>query len=243
MMLLTLRQFLRSRALWVVAIVMALPLAPAIVTRVLSDEYASRQLRRLFGDISMQSMWLPTLLPLATLIVATAAFGDEIDDKTLHYLVLKPVSRFRIIVEKWIAASLVAYVVASIVLLITWGTFAWTRFDTMSDLIMPSLVAFAVGVLAYGSLFLMLSLVVKRALTLGVFYIFIWESLLARFLPGMRNVSISHYARSIFSNLAADDRLAYTDAVSNQDVWLMLAIVVIVSIILATWRLRSMAVD
>ena len=50
---------------------------------------------------------LPTLLPIVILLPATAAFGDELEDDTLPYLLMKPISRLRIVLGKYLATLLV----------------------------------------------------------------------------------------------------------------------------------------
>ena len=50
---------------------------------------------------------VPTLLPIIVLLPATAAFGNELEDGTLPYLLMKPVSRLRLILGKYAAVLLV----------------------------------------------------------------------------------------------------------------------------------------
>src|SRR5262249_40764050 len=59
------------------------------------------------GDL-FQDLFLPTLLPIVVLPPATAAFGDELEDGTLPYLLMKPVTRLRLVGGKYAAAVLVA---------------------------------------------------------------------------------------------------------------------------------------
>src|SRR5215211_6697039 len=49
----------------------------------------------------------PTLLPIVVLLPATAAFGNELEDGTLPYLLMKPVSRLRLVFGKYAAVVLV----------------------------------------------------------------------------------------------------------------------------------------
>ena len=56
-----------------------------------------------------------------------------------------------------------------------------------------------------GAVFLLVSLVVPRALLAGMIYIFAWESLLGRFLPGVRAISSREYALRVFDGILDDD--------------------------------------
>ncbi|MDE2765738.1 MAG: ABC transporter permease, partial [Chloroflexota bacterium] len=48
------------------------------------------------------------VLPLVVMALATSAFGNELEDRTLNNLVLKPVSRVLIVLPKMAASILVA---------------------------------------------------------------------------------------------------------------------------------------
>ncbi len=239
---LTIRQFSRSRSLLVVAVITLIPLLFAILPRVLPD-YGLRDLRWLLAQNIYLDLFAATLLPLATLVLATAALGDEVEDKTLHYLAMKPLSRARIVLEKWVAVVAVTTVVVWGALAIIWAVLSWGYYGDMQDILWPMLVSSLVGVLGFGSLFMALSLVMNRALLFGVFYVFIWETTLSRFLPGIRSISISHYTRSTFVRMLDDRRIGIDGPSASTTIFIAVAIVVIASLALATWRLRTMAID
>ncbi len=239
---LTIRQFSRSRSLLVVAVITLIPILFAILPRVLPD-YGLRDMRWLLAQNIYLDLFAATLLPLATLVLATAALGDEVEDKTLHYLAMKPLSRARIVLEKWLAVVAVTTVVVWGALAIIWAVVSWGYYGDMQDILWPMLVSSLVGILGFGSLFMALSLVMNRALLFGVFYVFIWETTLSRFLPGIRSISISHYTRSTFVRMLDDRRIGIDNPSASTTIFLAVAIVVFASLILATWRLRTMAID
>jgi ABC-2 type transport system permease protein len=239
---LTIRQFTRSRSLLVVAVICMIPVLFALIPHFISD-FSIRDLRETVSEIIYLNLFSATLLPLATLVLATAALGDEIEDKTLHYLAMKPLSRFRIVLEKWVAVVVLMTVVVWISLTVIWAIASWGNFGDMQDILLPMLVSSLIGILGYGSLFMFISLVINRALLFGVFYVFIWETTLARFLPGIRSISISHYTQSAFVRLLEDRRVTIDGPSSAQTITIALALVLIASLALATWRLRTMAIE
>jgi ABC-2 type transport system permease protein len=240
---LTIRQFLRSRSLLVVVAVSLLPILFALLPHVVTGEFSLRELRETMADIIYLPFTATTLLPLATLVLATSALGDEIDDKTLHYLALKPVSRFRIVFEKWLAVMIITVPIIWIGIMATWLVLSWGHIDDMTDMVWPLLASSLVGVLGFGSIFMLLSLYIQRALLFGVFYVFIWESTLSRFLPGIRSISISHYTRSLFVRLLDDRRIVIDGPSGTTTIVITIACIVIVSLLLSTWRLRTMAME
>ena len=83
---LTIRQFLRSRSIYVVLGVSLLASVLAIIVQATPGEMSLRDLRDTFANVLYQDLIAATLLPLATLVLATAALGDEIEDLSLIHI-------------------------------------------------------------------------------------------------------------------------------------------------------------
>lgn len=239
----TIRQFARGKALLVAAGVVFFPVIFAVIAQLVPNELSIRELREVLAEVIYLGAFTATLLPIATLLLATGALGDEIDDRTLFYLTLKPLSRLRIVVEKILGVFVVCIPLAWAGLATTIIILAWGRFDDVRDLFGPILYATAAGVIGFGSLFLLLSLFIQRALLAGLFYIFVWESALARFLPGIRTISIGHYMNSIFVQLADDRRITIDQVAALRTSIITIIAVCVVSVMLATWRLRRMNLE
>lgn len=240
---LTIRQFLKSRSLAVIAVICLIPLAIAIVPHFLSDPPSLRSLRSNMGQAIFLNMYATLLLPISVMVLASAAFGDEIDDKTLYILALKPISRFRIVFEKFLAIILVTVPVIWGSILIVWAVLSWGNFEMMRDMIWPMLTASLVGICGFGSIFLAVSLFIRRTLLFGMFYVTIWEGALSTFLPGIRSFSISHYGRSMFVNLLDDPRITIDNVSDTNRIIVTIGIVMLVSLGIGTWQLKRMAID
>ncbi|MBA3450091.1 MAG: ABC transporter permease subunit, partial [Chloroflexia bacterium] len=100
---LTVRQFIGGRT---ARLAFVLSLIPAL--------FAAIYLARPWGITSSEflsdlfrELIVPTLLPIVVLLPATAAFGDELEDGTLPYLLMKPVSRLRLVLGKYCGVLLV----------------------------------------------------------------------------------------------------------------------------------------
>lgn len=240
---LTIRQFLRSRALWVVLGISLLPSALAIIVQAVPGETALRDLRDTFANLLYQDLIAATLLPLATLVLSTAAFGDEIEDRTLQYLTLKPISRFRIVIEKLLAVIIVMIPIVWIGITVTWAITAFGNVDGMRDLLWPALASSLVAIIGFGSLFMLLSMIMQRALLVGVFYVFVWETSLSRFLPGIRAISIRHFTQSLFVRLVDDRRVEIPQLSAESTVVITTAAILLICVALSTWRLRTMSLE
>jgi ABC-2 type transport system permease protein len=236
---LTLRQFLSGKAIRVVA---AFSLIPSIFAAIYALE--SGGITRLtFMNGLFQDLIAPTLLPIATLIVATNALGNEIEDRTMVYLVLKPISRTRIVLEKFAAVMLTATVLMLAGLLVTF--LIAMRGDSADnvDLLAAMAVATVFGVLGYGALFMAVSLIVPRALLAGIMYTLLWESLFGRFIPGIRLVSVRHYVQSIYVRVMDDPAIRISQAMQLGSAIVTLLILAALAITIASWRLSTMNLE
>lgn len=240
---LTLRQFLRSRSLLVVVAIGFFPVIFAILPHFAGEELSLREVRRVLGNVIYLGLFAGTLLPLATLVLSTSALGDEIEDKTLPYLTLKPIARFQIVLAKFIAILIVTIPIILAGLAATWVVAAWGRFDAMRDMLAPMLAGAVVGVLGFGAIFMLVSLYIQRALLVGIFYVFIWETALSRYLPGIRTFSIRHYTQSTFVRLLDDRGIRIDSVAALSTIWITIAAIVVVCLVLATWRLRTMNLE
>jgi ABC-2 type transport system permease protein len=115
--------------------------------------------------------------------------------------------------------------------------------QSLPPVLWAALAAGAAGVVAFAAIFLTVSLYIPRALLTGIIYSFVWESLLGRFLPGVRVVSVRHYVQSIFAGLLDDDRIEVANAFSPTSSFVTLGVASLVAILLATWRLRRMNLE
>jgi ABC-2 type transport system permease protein len=247
---LTIRQFAGGRAVRVVAGIAFLPVVFAILYALnpsIDDP------SHFFSEVIYRGVFAATLLPLAVLILATGALGNEIEDETLPFLLLKPIRRSRIVLEKFIATVLVdlpILVAGSVITYLVNYRGAAGESDNLTFLwaVLGSTVA---GVAAYGSVFLLVSLLVSRALLAGIVYILLWESLLGRFLPGLRIVSIRHFTESIYVGLV--DEAAYLRAIEFGEgledptplgsAVITVVVVTIIALALAAWRMQRLDLD
>lgn len=240
---LTVRQFLRAKSVLVVAGIFVIPILFAGILRLANPDLSVADMREILGEVIFLGIYSSTLLPLAALVLSTAAFGDEIDDKTLQYLTLKPLSRSRIVAEKFFGTMLITLPIAWAALIALWGVIAWGELDALRELLWPMLIASLGGLAGFSALFMLISLYIPRALIVGIFYVFVWEATLSQFLPGIRTISVRHYMQSIFVRLVDDPRIDLDGVSRLSTASITLAAITVVSLILAAWRLSRMNLE
>ncbi len=238
--LLTVRQFLGGKA---IRAVIGLSLLPTLFGIIYMLDSSIDPARRFFGSTVFVELMIPTLLPLILLVLATSAFGDEIEDRTLPYLVLKPVSRFRIVIEKLLGSALVSGPIALAGLAITYTLIMRGDWQENLRLFGAVTVAVTVATIAYSSIFLLVSLLISRALVAALIYSLVWETILGRWVPGLKYVSIRHFVRSTFAGVTDDRRFQFNEATGLTASVLTLLAASAIAILLSTWRLRKMNLE
>lgn len=196
---LTVRQLAAQRRILVVLLLAAAPVAVAAVFRVLAPDVDPDR----FADNLVNQLIVAAVLPISVLIAGTMAFGHEIEDRTLSYLVLKPVPRWQIALPKLAAAIAVGGIPVFI------GGVATALVMPGGDVANAAglAVALLAGAVAYASVFTLAGLVTQHALAFGLIYVVLWEGAVAQFLAGIKYLSVRQYTLSIIDSLTPD-RLA-----------------------------------
>ena len=217
---LTFRQlFVRKRL--VAAVILALtPLL--IVMLFMSTRGAATAGGRTAGSVLVslyQDVVLGVLLPLSAVVFGTAAFGGEIDDGTIVYLLVKPLRRWRVVLSKYVVAVIATagmMVVATIPPWLFLGTGA-----VAPKVVIAFAAAIALGAALYSALFVTMGMMSRRALVFGLLYIVVLEMTLSRQVAGVRSLAIREFAMTVVGKLAAGEPGVVAGTVSLDTVWTM----------------------
>jgi ABC-2 type transport system permease protein len=187
-------------------------------------------------EVLTGELLLPLVLALVALVLGVNAFGDERDEGTLGLLLATTLSRPRIVLTKYTAAAAVTWVAclpATVGCLVLATQTALTLGSAVWSLLLASVLAAA----AYSAVFVLLSLVLRRAVLVGLGYLVLWEGLLAGTTTAFRNLSVGAYANRVaaapFDNGAQYDT---ADCSVTTAVVVLLAVTV-VAVAAAAWRL------
>ena len=154
--------------------------------------------------------YLGNALPLLALFYGGSLISDEVEGKTITYLLTRPLSRGSVLFGKFasylatsLAFSLPPLVLAFVLTVPGGGT---SLGDAAPELF-RDIAACALALLAYGALFTLLGCILKRPLIPGLLYLFVWE-LVVSHLPGyMPRLSVSAYLRSLVGHRPAEEGL------------------------------------
>ena len=235
-LLLSLHQ-MGKRRLVLIALLSMLPVALAAAVASFSSSGASFSAD--FVTILVNGMLIGGIAPIVTMALATAAFGDEIDDRTLNYLTLKPVPRYQIVVPKFLASVIVA---SPIMMISSMLAVAIGLGGGLQPLLAVALSLFAC-VATYASVFTWAGLISSRALAFGLVYVFLWEGVVSSFLEGIRYISVRNYTLAIMYGLDETTFEALEGSVIEFPAAIVgVAAVSLVFLLLSILRLRTMDV-
>ena len=195
------------------AVLVALPVAFALLYRVVLAARWNVQPVTPYDlyAVVVALYWIRNVLPLAALFYATALIADEVEGRTLTYLVTRPLTRESIFAGKFAAylvstlcVALPAGVLTFFLLLSARGFFAVG--PAVVDLF-RDLSVMALTLLVYGALFALLGVVLKRPVIPGLVFLYGWE--LVANLPGyLPRLTLTAWLRSLISHRPAQEGLA-----------------------------------
>ena len=199
---LSVRQLASRWRLLVIGLLALVPLLPALVAGLSSDKPTPSEL----DDFLINGILTAAILPIIVLAVAVAAFGNELEDRTLSNLTLTPLPRWHISTAKLAAVlTLCAPILIATGALSVAVAYRAAELEGGASAASATAVGMAVGAAVYGAIFVWAGLVTGRALAVGLLYAFVWEGLFASFVDGVRYFSVRYYTLGIID--AADESL------------------------------------
>ncbi|MEW6074409.1 MAG: ABC transporter permease subunit [Planctomycetota bacterium] len=151
-----------------------------------------------------------TIVPLIALVLGSAAVAEEVEGRTISYLITRPIPRAAILVGRWLALVLV---VTLLLAASAWAVFA------IFDRIVPAGAArqpaevrerlvrvIVLGGVVYSAVFAAAGAFLKRPIIVGLGYTFAVEGFLANLPGGNQSLTIQYYLKSCL--LAGDPELS-----------------------------------
>ena len=215
---LALGEMLWSRRSVFLALVVGGPVIVALVLRIV-DTLNLPALRvngvRVGGQVVFGMMiwflYLRFIVPILGVFYGTALIADEVDDRTITYLFVRPIPRGAVLLGKYLAylACTVLIVLPSVMLVyflvvpIGAGSIAGTFPDLLRDLGL-----LALGLAAYGALFAFIGAQLRRPLLIGLFFAFGWEFVMLA-LPGyLKRFTVAYYLQALVPHAMPQDSAA-----------------------------------
>jgi ABC-2 type transport system permease protein len=192
---LTVRQHTHGRRLFVLGGLYLLPCLLAVVLRLLPSPAPTDAL-----EFALVFTLVPhALAPLTALLYAAGVVGDEVEEQTLTYLLLRAVPRWMLYLTKLLATLcvtclLVAGSVVGLYLAIYAGS---PDFGPAVLRCVQAIGVMALAQVGYCALFGLLGLLTRRSLVVGIGYIVLVEGVLANLNFVGRAVTLVYHTRAL----------------------------------------------
>lgn len=215
-------------------IAVLLPCLGAILFGLLA--YTVGQTRdRSFAHIAADGIF-GLMMPIAALIIGDSVLGAEVRGGTFHFTWLTPVPTWQIVLGRWLGGSLVA-----IVTIAPASALAAVVASSPSSA-SPAFIASVAGSLSYIALFIAIGCITRRTAAWSLAIVFLIERLLGAALTGIAQISPTWESRAVFVGLIDDPprRLVRSGIPEGGGAIVRLAIIGIVALVVANWRMRRM---
>lgn len=238
LLMLSVRQLAGRWRLALILLLAALPVVVIVLVRIAGGDQDS-DWHEAHTNGFIDAMLIAAIMPIVMMALATAAFGHELEDRTLSYLVLKPVARSYVVLPKMLAPIIVGapLLIVSGVLTMLIGTDAGLKAAVAVG------VALLAGIAGYAAIFTWAGLVTRSAIFFALVYVMMWEGVLSSLLSGVRYLSVRGYTLAIMHGIDNDSFDLLADRVIEFPAAVGGAILVTVAFFLLTlYRLRRMDV-
>ena len=209
---LSLGEMLWSRRTIFMLLVVGAPVVIALILRLLvflGAPFMDEEIREGGASVRMSGpaifglmiwvFYLRFTVPVLGVFYGTSLMADEIEDKTLTYLFVRPVRRGAVLLGKYLAylVCTILVVMPSVVLVYLLvvplrGSLGGSFLDLLTDLALLSL-----GLAVYGALFAFVGAKSRRPLLMGLIFIFGWEQTALAFPGYMKQFTIAYYLQSL----------------------------------------------
>jgi ABC-2 type transport system permease protein len=190
----------------------------------------------------VSSLLVFRLLALASAIFTTAIVSQEIEQRTIVYLLTRPVPRWKLLVVRYLASVLVVSLLGLVsAVFATLGSFHGLGGNS---LLWNDIVALVVGAFAYGALFLFISLISNRSMLVCLLFAFGWETSVPNMPGSMYNLSILSHLQALAQHPESADKSKVlglasgtlaTNTISPERAWVVLGILTVGLVVLSAW--------
>lgn len=212
---LSLGEMLWSRRSVFLALVVGGPVLIAVIARVV--ELLNLPALRVNGSrvggavmfgLMIWVLYLRFIVPILGVFYGTSLMADEVEDKTITYLFMRPIPRGAVLIGKYLAylACTVLIVLPSVMLVfflvmpIGGGSIAGSFLDLLKDLGL-----LAIGLAVYGAVFAFIGAQLNRPLLVGLFFAFGWEVVVLA-LPGyLKKFTVAYYLQALVPHAMPSD--------------------------------------
>jgi ABC-type transport system involved in multi-copper enzyme maturation permease subunit len=179
------------------AVLGLIPIVLAVVVRIVAHGRTG-PMAGVFTDILMV-FFLQFYIVILSLFYGTSVTAEEVENKTLSYLITRPLPKPAIVLGKYAAYTTLMLALVAISLAASFFIINASRLGDLEiyGAFLRYLGVLALGILAYTAFFTFLGALLKRAIIVGLVFGFGWENVIQYFPGSTQRFSIVHYLKSL----------------------------------------------
>jgi len=160
----------------------------------------------IFG-LMIWGLYIWVIVPVLGVFYGTALIADEVDDKTITYLFVRPIPRGAILVGKYLSylACTTLLILPSVVivyfLIVSIGGNIGAEFPSL----LADLGMLFAGLASYGAVFALVGARLKRPLVVGLVYAFGWEPGVLLFPGYLKRATVQYYLQALVPHAMPQD--------------------------------------
>ena len=192
-------------------------------------------MERAFANVAAEGIF-SLMMPIAALVIGDSVLGAEVRAGTFHFTWLSPTPTWQIILGRWLGGSAVTLVT------IAPATALAAVVAGAPQAAGAAYLAAAVGSVSYVALFIAIGCITRRTAVWSLAIVFLVERLLGAALTGIAQLSPTWESRAIFVGYLDDPptRLIRAGIPQGGNAIVRLAVVTLVALLLANWRMKHM---
>lgn len=161
----------------------------------------------LFG-MMIWLLYIRFIVPVLGIFYGTSLIADEIDDKTITYLFVRPIPRAAVLVGKYLsylACTILLILPSVIIVYFLVVPIGGGRIGAEFPALLADLGMLAVGLTAYGAVFAFVGSRMKRPLVVGLVYAFGWEPGVLLFPGYLKRATVAYYLQALVPHAMPQD--------------------------------------
>ncbi len=201
---LTVRNLAMTKRTIAVILLACVPVGLALIIKHVAPEQEIRPASQEIFTGLFVGLYVYFVVLLTTIVYGISLIADERSDRTIIFLLVRPLPREAIVVGKFLAYALSASAILLASLIATYSIFSSLDQDPTS---FRNAVPFSrcaevvvLAVLAYGAVFTFFGATFKHPVITAFGYCFVWESILPYLPVFLKKLTLMHYIHSLIPN-------------------------------------------
>lgn len=176
---------------------------PVLMSLIIKFSQVFSNGRQIEGTFIFSNMimvfYLQFLILILALFFGTSVCSEEVEGKTLTYLVTRPIPKPAFILGKYSAYTLIVILMVAVGVIFS---FVILNVDNLLDfsrykILLRYMAVLTLGILCYSSFFMFIGTFLKRSILFGLIFSFGWENVVQYFPGSTQRFAIVHYLKSL----------------------------------------------